>query len=105
MMQIKTNTERIYTLLKKRRKLKEKDFQYIFGVKDFRMSSAKFRYIDAIIRVLQKIGSDDDLFITCKNCGYANPLDRDYTGMTEQQEFEDNFACEQCGVNCFKPIN
>lgn len=96
------NIVRIFRLIKKRRKMSDKDWGTAFGISDFRNSSAKWRYIESGLNLLDKVGADtDDLYSICDNCGFRNPHDYDFRNMTDEEIEAFLHPCENCGTPLF----
>ena len=94
---------RIYDLLVKRRKIDNEKLSKIFGVDNWKQSSAKWRYIEAGLNFLDAIGSDDNLYKVCEHCGTRNPFDYNYEYMTDEQVHNYIRLCEN--PKCMEPLH
>lgn len=92
---------RIYKLINERRNMTELEWAQLFGISSFKTSTAKWRYVETVLRVLDRIGSDDDLYQVCPKCKTRNPYDIDRKGWTDKEIENDNHPCEGCGVPLF----
>lgn len=93
---------RIYDLICKRRKMTEVDWAKLFGRKSFKASSSKWKDIETVLNVLDRIISADNLYKVCRKCGHRNPFDVDYSEMTDKEVEEHIRKCEGCNENLFK---
>jgi hypothetical protein len=62
---------------------------------------ADMKTMQTIIKVLNSNGVDHDFFFPCENCGYLNPNRGDQKYLSDQEEFEDQYPCGNCGTYIF----